>query len=197
MENVIVKNDIGWTWDVTGLPSLDSADRFPRLIFSEEVLRQEVEDFSAWRILGERRQLQERLGVLPPAAADALFAPGANSLGSWSLNKDHGMLELELQMGAQRHAAWIQPRRVGCDRGHWDCGHSGHSIGSYYFMRLENAIREVEVDLLLQALPPAQAASEWSDRVRPELARSRPDHPSLKILDQVYASPKPRPRIRA
>jgi hypothetical protein len=105
-----------------------------------------------------------------------------------------GTMELRLQgpNGAEA-MAWILPRRFGCDRGHWDCGSYQMEVGSYYFMRLENALRQVELELLRTTFPAnehshwwMQHLEQWSDRAAdPAIADS------IAIAEGWLASPAP------
>lgn len=70
---------------------------------------------------------------------------------SWESDQ-HGTLVLPGKViGHEGGFAWIQPRRNYCDRGHWDWGTQGLPFysdkvptPSYYFMRLDNGLAEIE-----------------------------------------------------
>jgi hypothetical protein len=76
---------------------------------------------------------------------------------SWK-SEDHGTLVLNgSAIGQGEGFVWIQARRAYCDRGHWDWGIQGLPFQpdiaptpSYYFMRMDNGVAEIEAWLSRQ-----------------------------------------------
>ena len=90
----------------------------------------------------------------------------------------HGTYSLQPATADGGHV-WIQGRRPYCDRGHWEWGTLGvnvdrrhHPEPSYYFMRLDNALAEVEEWLRRLQRPgtsPALCPGSFTHGASPEL----------------------------